>query len=172
MVFSQHGDKKYYTQLLVSVEKLARRYLSSRLKISSDIDDLTQEILITVHNAKHTFDSTKPVLPWLYAIFRYRFQDYLRTHYRLKKHLSSELTPSVEATYTADPELDWEYRNLIQKLLSYLLPKQRTIVEMLYINGNSAQEVSKALEISVSNVRTTAHRSIKLIKARANKTND
>lgn len=168
MVLAQNGDQSHYQKLLILVESMARGYLSHRLQNASDLDDLTQEILISVHNARHTFDLKKPIFPWLYAIFNYRFQDYLRAYYRTRRNITQDINDSDERDLATDPHLEWEYRNLGQKLLSYLVPQQRRIIEMLYVNGNSAQEVSTALNISVSNVRTTAHRAIKRIRSKVN----
>ncbi|MDG0970087.1 MAG: sigma-70 family RNA polymerase sigma factor [Porticoccaceae bacterium] len=168
MVFAQSGDQSHYQKLLISVESMARGYLSKRLQNPSDLEDLTQEILISVHNARHTFDLEKPIFPWLYAIFNYRFQDYLRAYYRARRNITQDISNSDERGLATDPQLEWEYRNFSQKLLSYLVPQQRRIIEMLYVNGNSAEEVSALLNISVSNVRTTAHRAIKRIRSKVN----
>ena len=163
MLAAQNGDQLKYRELLLQVDVIARRHLIPKLHLINDLDDLCQEILLSVHNARHTFNPQKPLLPWLYAIINYRFQDYLRAHYRARRHVTQELTDAEEIISPEDPQTTWEYRNLSQKLLSYLLPQQRRIIQMLYINGNSAEEVSEALNLSVANVRTTAHRATKLI---------
>jgi DNA-directed RNA polymerase specialized sigma24 family protein len=46
------------------------------------ISDLVQETLITVHNKHHTYDPSQPFGPWLAAIARYKWADYLRELYR------------------------------------------------------------------------------------------
>jgi RNA polymerase sigma-70 factor (ECF subfamily) len=164
MLAAQSGDQTKYRELLSQVDLIARRHLTQKLHLINDLDDLCQEILLSVHNARHTFDPQKPIHPWLYAIINYRFQDYLRAHYRARRHVTQELTSAEETISPEDPQTTWEYRNLSQKLLSYLLPQQRRIIQMLYMNGHSAEEVSVALNLSVANVRTTAHRATKLIR--------
>ena len=70
------GDLAIYSSLymgLVAVAGLARDFLAPRTHTKCDIDDLPQEILITVHKARHTYDPRKPFYPWLCAIFNYRF---------------------------------------------------------------------------------------------------
>lgn len=172
MVLTQAGDSAAYVQLLVAVAGLARDFLATRTHTKCDIDDLTQEILITVHKARHTYDPRKPFYPWLCAIFNYRFNDYLRGHYRLGKHKTRQLNDTDDTKDHSDLAETLECNNLLSTLLSCLLPKQRSIVEMLYIHENTAQEISQALSISVSNVRTSAHRAMKLLRSETTKFSD
>ena len=45
-----------------------------RLSIANEVDDLLQEILISVHKARHTYDGNRPYKPWVYAIAKFRLQ--------------------------------------------------------------------------------------------------
>lgn len=169
MAAAQSGNKAAYAQLLAVVETLAQRYLVTRLAVPTDADDVIQEMLVSIHKARHTYDASKPFYPWMYAIFRYRLQDYLRRHYRLKEREAAESLVPVEDINAANPEENAEHKELSEKLLSCLKPKQRRIVEMLYLEGNSAQEVSDEMQISVPDVRTSAHRAMKELKKKAEK---
>ena len=53
---------------------------------ASEVDDLLQEILISIHKARHTYDGERPYKPWAYAIAKFRLQDYLRAHYADQLH--------------------------------------------------------------------------------------
>ena len=169
MLATQNGDKASYAQLLAAIELLAQRYLASRLAVRDDAGDLVQEILISIHKARHTYDASKPFYPWMYAISRYRLQDYLRRYYRLRARETGESLTPAEDTHAQNPEQTAGDKELSERLLSYLKPKQRRIVEMLYLEGNSAKEVSDEMDISVSDVRTSAHRAMKQMKQKAEK---
>ena len=169
MVLAQQGDKEAYKLLLSSLNALALRYAKSRLAAQNDVVDLAQEMLISVHKARHTYDGSKPFYPWLYTIFKYRLQDYLRRYYRLRSREEEESEYPVEDVFAENPEELAENKELSEKLLSYLKPKQRRIIEMLYLEGNSAQEVSQMMEISVPDVRTSAHRAMKMLRKKAAK---
>lgn len=54
-----------------------RRFLGSQ-----DVDDLVQDILLSVHAARATYDPTRPFLPWLLAITRNRLADAARRYAR------------------------------------------------------------------------------------------
>ncbi len=169
MAVAQNGDKVAYAKLLGVVENLATRYLATRLAVRDDANDLVQEILMSIHKARATYDASKPFYPWMYAIFRFRLQDYLRRYYRLKERETAESLNPVEDLHALNPEEATSDKELSEKLLSYLKPKQRRIVELLYLEGNSAQEVSDAMKISVPDVRTSAHRAMKELRQKAEK---
>ena len=58
-----------------------RPFLAKRLSFANEVDDLMQEILISIHKARHTYDGNRPYKPWVYAIAKFRLQDHLRAHY-------------------------------------------------------------------------------------------
>jgi RNA polymerase sigma-70 factor (ECF subfamily) len=169
MQAAQQGDKIAYASVLKQVEQLAHRYLAKRMAVLDDRGDLVQEILISVHKARTTYDAAKPFYPWLYALFHYRLQDYLRRYYRLKDREEGEKDQPAEDADGATPEENASHKQLSETLLSCLTPKQRSIVEMLYYEGYSAKEVAEKMEISVPDVRTTAHRSMKQLRQEAEK---
>lgn len=164
MALAQQGDQAAYRFVLESAEKLAFRYIAKRLTHTEDIEDILQEMLISIHKARHTYDSSRPFLPWLYAILNFRFQDYLRRHYRKAEYPSEHIEQLLQDETPSNEEI-MEKRDLLEKYLSHLNEKQRSILTMIYGNGDSAQEVSNSLNISVSDVRVTAHRAIQKLKS-------
>ncbi len=169
MAKSQMGDKLAYAQLLAHVQSMAQRYVISRLSNHADAHDVVQEMLLSVHKARATYDVNKPFYPWMYAIINYRLHDYFRRHYRKRDREAPELDSDKVDDSATNPEQWANDKQLTTKLLLSLNAKQRQIVEMLYVQGNSAQEVSKALNLSISDVRVTAHRALKELKQKAEK---
>ena len=51
-----------------------------------DIEDLVQEILLSVHAVRATYDPERPFVPWLLAITRNRLADAARRHARTTAH--------------------------------------------------------------------------------------
>ena len=75
MRLAQRGDQPAYAELLVRLTALARRYVRARVREAVWVDDAVQEILLTVHRARHTCDTSRPFAPWFYAIVSTRFLD-------------------------------------------------------------------------------------------------
>jgi len=82
MTASLNGDARAYRTLLQRVTGHLRGYLRSRFAAaghgSTEAEDLLREVLIAIHSRRHTYDALQPFTPWLHAIARYKFLDYLR----------------------------------------------------------------------------------------------
>ena len=65
---AQAGDARAYEQLLRAIapflRSLARRYCRD----PDRREDVVQEVLLTVHRVRHTWDPGRPFSPWLAAI--------------------------------------------------------------------------------------------------------
>src|SRR5436853_6451618 len=79
---AQAGDQIAYAQLLNALAPLLRRTIKrwrAFLK-SEDVEDLLQDILLSVHEARATYDPARPLLPWVMAIARNRVADGARRY--------------------------------------------------------------------------------------------
>src|SRR5262245_37940852 len=73
------GDAKAYHAFLQALGAHLRAFLRKRLyRLPDDIEDIVQEILIAVHNGRHTYLPEQPLTAWTHAIARYKIADYLR----------------------------------------------------------------------------------------------
>jgi len=61
------GDAEAYEAALKDIAKLVRAYLGKRGVPPTAAEDLTQEVLLTVHRKKNLYDPSRPFLPWLYT---------------------------------------------------------------------------------------------------------
>src|SRR5262250_3285365 len=82
MTASLDGDGGAYHALLERLTGHLRAYYRRRFaRIGhgpTEAEDLLQEALIAVHTHRHTYDRSQLFTPWLHAIARYKFLDYLR----------------------------------------------------------------------------------------------
>jgi RNA polymerase sigma-70 factor (ECF subfamily) len=73
------GDPNAYRSFLQALTRHLRGYLRKRLaRRPDDVEDLVQEILLAVHNARHTYRADEPLTAWLHAIARYKLMDFFR----------------------------------------------------------------------------------------------
>src|ERR1700722_17430853 len=73
------GDGAAYRQFLAELGAHLRGFLRRRLHDgASDIEDLVQEILLAIHNGRHTYRAEEPLTAWIHAIARYKLTDYFR----------------------------------------------------------------------------------------------
>ena len=163
MRLSLAGDGRAYAELLRETSRLLRRYLSKRLGAAGEVDDLLQEILISIHKARHTFDAKRPYKPWAYAIARFRLQDHLRVHYA--DHLRHAVDLSEVEDYLQQPvtKSDMSYESISGEI-EKLPAKQATILRMLHQEGYTAREVAERTGMKASAVKVAAHRAYKILR--------
>jgi RNA polymerase sigma-70 factor (ECF subfamily) len=154
MVMSQQGDRQAYAALLEACQRWLRGYYSRRIA-PAQLDDLVQETLIALHNKRASWDPTRPFLPWLAAIARYRWVDHLRKLYRADEHelhedvLGSDDEPAIAARISLD------------RLLGLLPEAQARAIALVKIEGLSIAEASQATGQSESLVKVNIHRGLK-----------
>ena len=90
-----------------------------------------QETLIALHTKRASWDSSRPFLPWLAAIARYRWVDHLRRLYRASEH---ELHDELIGT---DDEPAIAARISLDRLLGLLPPAQERAIDLVKIQGLS-----------------------------------
>ena len=159
------GDKRAYTEILQETSCFLRPFLAKRLNHSTEVDDLLQEILLSIHKARHTYDGERPYKPWAFAIAKFRLLDYLRAHYadRLRHAVDiSEVENSLSEDVT---ESVMSYESIREEV--HLLPeKQAIILQMMHQDGYTAKEVANKIGMKESAVKVAAHRAYKVLRKR------
>jgi RNA polymerase sigma-70 factor (ECF subfamily) len=154
MTLSQQGDRQAYAALLEACQRWLRGYYSRRIAPGS-LDDLVQETLIALHNKRASWDPSRPFLPWLAAIARYRWVDHLR---RLYRNDASELH---EELMGSDDEPAIAARISLDRLLGFLPSAQAQAIALVRIEGLSIAEASTQTGQSESLVKVNIHRGLK-----------
>ena len=78
MIAAQMGNAKAYRMLLSERACWLRRYYARRLPPAMT-EDAVQDVLLAIHERRHTYDPGRPLEPWLAAIARYKWIDHLRS---------------------------------------------------------------------------------------------
>src|ERR1700682_4841329 len=112
---AQGGDADAYAALMQELAVRVRQIVRHRRAFleRADVEDLVQDVLLSVHAVRATYDATRPFVPWLLAITRNRLADAARRYARHGAHevavedldvtFFSETANTVKATY-ADPD--------------------------------------------------------------------
>jgi RNA polymerase sigma-70 factor (ECF subfamily) len=165
MARGQQGDSTSYRRLLQSITPYLRA-LGHRFGLSgADLEDAVQDVLLTVHSIRHTYDPSRPFGPWLTGVARHRLLDRLRRRVR-QAGRETELTEAHEtfaAVETNHTELAGEAGRLKAAIAS--LPEgQRRAVEMLKLKEMSLKEASQASGQSETALKVAVHRAIKRLR--------
>lgn len=160
---SLNGDQRAYAALLNETSRFLRPFLAKRLSFTNEVDDLLQEILISIHKARHTYDGNRPYKPWVFAIAKFRLQDYLRAHYSDQLRNAIELSEVEESLpeYVTETVISYEsISGEVQKLPE----KQATILRLMHQEGYTAKEVAEKMGMNESAVKVAAHRAYKILR--------
>ena len=163
MKLSLGGDQRAYAVLLQETACLLRPFLARRLNSGSEVDDLLQEILISIHKARHTYDGERPYKPWVYAIAKFRLQDHLRAHYADHLRHAVELSEVENDLQEPVTKSDISYESISGEI-EKLPPKQAAILQMMHQEGYTAKEVAEKIGMKESAVKVAAHRAYKILR--------
>jgi RNA polymerase sigma-70 factor, ECF subfamily len=162
MVEAQKGNSKMYDTLLTEVSGYLQSYLRYKIRAEETASDLLQEILISLHRARHTYDSQLPFKPWLFKIVQSRLIDYYRKNGKRDDYkLMSD--DSYMDTLCAEAEVSQLEVIAFNNAISSLSDDQRRVLCAIKFDGKSIKEVSVEFNMSVSAVKVTAHRAYKLL---------
>ena len=161
---AQAGDKKAYNNLLREIAPFIRNYLLKGLANPEWADDITQEVLLSVHKSLKTYSPDRPFRPWLMAIVNFRRTDFLRSHYKARDNKQTTLDDyEFMRAHVTNPTNAGEYKD-IEAALESLPENQRKVFEMIKIKGFSTKEVANEMGMSESAVKVTAHRTMKKLQ--------
>ena len=163
MTLAQGGDRRAYALLLQETARFLRPFLAKQLNMASALDDLLQEILISIHKARHTYDAGRPYKPWAYAIARFRLLDFLRSHYADQLVQADALSEDSDYFSDAVTESDLTYESISEEI-GQLPEKQATILRLIHHEGLTAKEVAAHMGMTESAVKVAAHRAYKKLR--------
>jgi len=166
----RRGDAVAYERLLKEIAVMLRGLIRSRLaKVGLSVEeteDVVQEILIGLHGKRHTWDDTRPFMPWLYTITRYKFIDTARRLNReaaRRVNITMEEMAEIFEAPTEDPDrtmLD------IDRHLADLPQGQRQVVRALALDGATVRATAEQLQTSEGSVRVLYHRALRRLMAK------
>jgi RNA polymerase sigma factor (sigma-70 family) len=160
----QAGDRRAYTALLNALVPLVKETVRRRFRFLQphDVDDLVQDILLSVHAARATYDPLRPFLPWLMAITRNRIADGARRYVRRAAHeVASEQPPETFPVEDANtPANGYGDAEALAQAIAKLPPGQRQAIELTKLGEMSLKEAAAASGTSVGAVKVSVHRAI------------
>jgi RNA polymerase sigma-70 factor (ECF subfamily) len=164
MTAGLEGDAAAYRALLGRLSGRLRAYFKGHLaRINRgpvEAEDLVQEVLLAVHTRRHTYDRSQLFTPWLYAIARYKFLDYLRRTNASMKDVSIEEATEVMAH---DDATAVESAFDLERLLEEVSPKVRQAIRDVKLDGLSVSEAATRSGMSESAVKVSVHRGLKAL---------
>ena len=166
---AQGGDKAAYASLLRAVEPIIRRTATRTGVRGEAIDDVVQETLLTLHNARHTYDPSRSFMAWLTVIAQRRSIDALRRSGRsARREIHAPLAYEQHADAGAQADRGWVEAARAQELgvaIAGLTPGQREAVEHLALREETLAEAAQATGKTPGSLKVNLHRALKALRA-------
>jgi RNA polymerase sigma-70 factor (ECF subfamily) len=165
MARAQRGERQAYRRLLDEITPYLRSLAVKSHRDPLDIEDTVQDVLLTVHSVRHTYDPARPFGPWLVAIAHRRIVDRLRRQGRARLH-EAPLTPEHEtlaATAANYPEASADTVAL-RDAVERLPPGQREAIKLMKLQEMSLRQAAKLSGMSIAALKVATHRGLKNLR--------
>lgn len=159
------GDEQAYRHFLSELSGHLRGFLRARLQRQpGEVEDLLQEVLLAIHNGRHTYRTDLPLTAWVFAIARYKLTDFFRGRSR-HEVFNDPLDDGAELF--AEPHLEPAQASRdLGKLLEQLPERQRLPIMHVKLEGLSVSETALITGLSESAIKTGIHRGLKALAAK------
>lgn len=168
MAAAQAGDKIAYQTLLRDCVPLIRA-IARRLGVNpGQVDDVVQEVLLTIHRARQTYDPTRSFTAWLRIIAERRAIDLLRQSGRRgAREIYAPIAFENYSDETADPAVGLNQADDVGRVsaaLAALPPRQREAVQHLVLKDQSLAEAAVETRRSKGSLKVNLHRALKALR--------
>ena len=168
MAAAQDGDRAAYERLLKDCLPFLRAIAGRYHRTADRREDVVQDILLTLHRVRHTYDPARPFTHWLATIASRRSIDALRRRGRTEK---TEVFDERAYETFSDPEANREMSvrdeaPALKEAIATLPEGQREAVELLKLRELSLAEASQLTGKSISALKVNVHRALKTLRTR------
>lgn len=166
MTAGLNGDAEAYRLLLTRLSSHLRAYFRRRLarigRGATEAEDLVQDVLIAIHTRRHVYNESEPFTPWLHAIARYKFIDFLR---KTKQSLTEVEFENASDIVSGNDHEEVDASRDLHNLLAGLPEKMRRSIQLVKLDGLSVAEAASRLGMSDSAIKVSIHRGMKALSS-------
>jgi RNA polymerase sigma-70 factor (ECF subfamily) len=176
MQAAQAGDRAAYQAALRACVPIAAA-TARRTGVPADaIDDVVQDVLLTVHRALPTYDPARPFQPWLRAITVRRSIDALRS--RGRRGAREVHDPDAYENHPEERPDVFEAASRqgdasrLRAAIATLPPRQREAIEIIGLREHSLEQASQATGSSKVALKVNFFRALKSLRTRLGNPDD
>lgn len=123
----------------------------------ADLEDLGQEVFVTVHRRLFSFDGRSKLTTWLFGICLNLVQRHRRRAYFRLEQSHAEPPERVDPHTPEDRYAGEEARVRLERLLDNLSPERRATFLLFEIEGVSCEEIAELTAVPVGTVYSRLH---------------
>lgn len=170
LVAAQRGDADAYRLFLSAIVPFVRAIARRRCRSDDLADDVVQDVLLTVHRVRHTYEPGRAVEPWLAAIAVRRSIDATRKRGRIgRQEVHNEAAYETFADPAANEPMDADSARTLARMTGELSRGQQEAIELVKIKEMTLAEASLASGQSIASLKVNIHRAMKKLRLTADK---
>ncbi len=150
------GDESAFAVLVQRHKEKVRNIIYLTMSSSSSVDDIAQDVFLTVYRNLNNFRFESQFTTWLYRITVNKCKDYMR-----KIKIRNIFTPLKEAEEktgdTTAPESS-DISGIVQRAIGKLPEKLRVPLLLKDIEGMSYQEIAETVQCEIGTVKSRIFR--------------
>jgi len=165
---AQSGDSAAYLRLLHALTPRIRRVIARQRGFvgTEEVEDLVQDVLLSLHSVRATYDPSRPFMPWVLAIVRNRLVDGARRYARSsgrEVHIDDADVTFSEAATNLDREGPGDVEAL-RRAVGALPDGQRQAIELLKLQELSLKEAAAVSGSTVGALKVATHRAMAALR--------
>jgi len=165
---TQAGDREAYARLLQGLIPLLRRAVRRQRALlkPQDAEDLVQDILLSLHQARRSYDPSRPFLPWLMAIVRNRVTDGARRYISRSAHevVVDQMPETFSGADPNTPGVVYGDHDALRLAVKAVPHGQRNAVEMLKLQEMSLKEAAAFRGMTIAALKVAVHRGLNTLR--------
>jgi len=131
----------------------------------SDVDDVAQEVFVTVHRKLAEFEGRSKLRTWLYAICLRVASDHRRRAYVVRERATDNPPVDTGERTGDEPDTSLESRTFVQQLLAELDDDKRTVLVLYEIEGLNMREIAEVVGCPLQTAYSRLHAARELLQA-------
>jgi RNA polymerase sigma factor (sigma-70 family) len=161
---AQRGDGGAYLELLRAITPRIRQVVRRQRGFAgaAEVEDLVQDVLLSVHAVRATYDAARPFGPWLNAIVRNRLVDGARRYGRIARR--EIIVDDIDVTFSEaeanEQGVDEGDAAALQEAVRALPEQQRQAIELLKLKELSLKEAARVSGTSIGALKVATHRAM------------
>lgn len=150
------GDESVFAVLVQRHKEKVRNIIYLTMNNSNSVDDIAQDVFLTVYRNLNNFRFESQFTTWLYRVTVNKCKDHMR-----KIKIRNIFTPINEAESKTDESItpeNTDISGIVQKAIRRLPEKLRIPLMLKDIEGMSYQEIAETVQCEIGTVKSRIFR--------------
>ena len=167
------GEETAFSEIVSRYKNGLYAFLRMFLNRKELVEDVFQETFLQLFNSKDSFDTSRPLRPWLFTIAANKAKDALRKWQRKNAIPIGTMTDSEDMSFddmlnsvTSDSTMPYDQLQKdetalrVRRIISDMPENLREILVFAYFNRFSYKQMAEILSIPIGTVKSRLHTAV------------